>query len=317
MNANTVKRLPRNLRLGGTHLYQGQGTGEPPEPDGVRRVNEQCVELETYANFTQSSTASAIGLSVIGAIAITIFGLFIIGPESLTSAIVVDMVLTAPLLPAMISVFYFASGAHRCRGGFIHIHRGTRKLYFIYPNDLTRLHVLDWDRLEVLAGYIPIVSSSGYASRHPLYLIGVDYFMDPPTEICAACGNLGLVDGDRSARSLWAYLQAFMAHGPDGLPAPPPLPPRLSRWQATLQPYRVWYAGLRRKLTKSYGWLWAPITVPLWLGWLMINAFPDSVEAWLQYNVPYATFPEEIDALCGFAEKRKPVIRVNGEIIEP
>ncbi len=34
------------------------------------------------------------------------------------------------------------------------------------------LHVLNFDQLEVLAGYIPIVSSSGYATRHPLYLIG-------------------------------------------------------------------------------------------------------------------------------------------------
>ncbi|KUY92255.1 hypothetical protein WS48_25435 [Burkholderia sp. RF7-non_BP1] len=209
----------------------------------------------------------------------------------------------------MAFLFYYASGAHRCRG--------TRKLYFTYPNDLTRLHALDWDQLEVLAGFIPIVSASGYASRHPLYLIGVDHAMDPPTEICAAAGNLGLVDGDRSARALWAYLQAFMAHGPEGLPEPAPLPPRLSRGQATLQPYRDWYTGLRRTLAKPHGKLWTPITIPLWLGWLLINAFPNSVEAWLQYHVPYATFPKEIDELCGFAEKRKPVIRVNGEIIEP
>ncbi|MCO7517104.1 hypothetical protein [Pseudomonas putida] len=63
--------------------------------------------------------------------------------------------------------------------------------------------------------------------------------------------------------------------------------------------------------------VWAPITIPAWIIWLLINAYPDSVEAWLQYNVPYATFPAEIDVLCGFAEKRKPVIRVNGERIDP
>lgn len=46
----------------------------------------------------------------------------------------------------------------------------------------------------------------------------------------------------------------------------------------------------------------APITIPLWLGWLLINAFPDSVEAFIQYNVPYTQFPKDIDQLCGFNE---------------
>ncbi|WP_139026486.1 DUF6708 domain-containing protein [Achromobacter arsenitoxydans] len=227
-----------------------------------------------------------------------------------------DIALYIPLLPAIISLFYFAGGAHRSRGGFIRIHRETRKLYFIYPRQ-KRLHVLDWDQLEVLAGFIPIVSASGYASRHPLYLIGIDYSMDPPTEICAACGNLGLFDGDRSARSLWSYLQVFMERGPDDLPRPAPIPPRQSRWQSTLQPYRDWRAGLRRTLAKPYGLLKTPITIPLWLGWLLINAFPDSVEAFIQYNVPYTQFPKEIDRLCGFEVKRKPVIRVDGERIDP
>jgi hypothetical protein len=36
----------------------------------------------------------------------------------------------------------------------------------------------------------------------------------------------------------------------------------------------------------------------------------------IQYNVPYTPFPREIDKLCGFVEKRKPVIRVNGKIID-
>ncbi|WP_156441319.1 MULTISPECIES: hypothetical protein [unclassified Burkholderia] len=307
--SETVKRLPRNLRLGGTQLYCGQETGVPPRPDGVRRVNAQCVELETYANLTHSSTAGFIGIVFVAAVAITLLMLIVFGWASITHELITSLAFCVCLVVAMAFLFYYASGAHRCRG--------TRKLYFTYPNDLTRLHALDWDQLEVLAGFIPIVSASGYASRHPLYLIGVDHAMDPPTEICAAAGNLGLVDGDRSARALWAYLQAFMAHGPEGLPEPAPLPPRLSRGQATLQPYRDWYTGLRRTLAKPHGKLWTPITIPLWLGWLLINAFPNSVEAWLQYHVPYATFPKEIDELCGFAEKRKPVIRVNGEIIEP
>ncbi len=36
----------------------------------------------------------------------------------------------------------------------------------------------------------------------------------------------------------------------------------------------------------------------------------------IQYNVPYTLFPKEIDKLCDFDEKRKPVIRVNGERID-
>lgn len=226
-----------------------------------------------------------------------------------------EIALYIPVLPAMISIFYFASGAHRNRGAYIRIHRRTRKLYFIYPRQ-KRLHVLDWDQLEAVAGYVPIVSASGYASRHPLYLFGVDYSMDPPTEICAACGNLGLFDGDRSAKALWSYLQVFMERGPEGLPKPAPLPPRGSRWRETQQPYRDWYAGLRRRLAKPYGMFKAPLTIPLWLGWLLIDAFPDSVEAFIQYNVPYTQFPKEIDRLCGFDEKRRPVIRVNGERID-
>lgn len=315
MTAN-FKRLPKSFRYGGTQLNKGSITDEPPQPDGVRRVSDQCVELESYANLVQSGSASFIGMSAVAALPIMLFIFYLIGFRNL---IYKDFALAAffsSLMILMAFLFYFASGAHRSRGAFIRIHRGTRKLYFIYPRQ-KRLHVLDWDQLEALAGYIPIVSASGYASRHPLYLIGVDHSMDPPTEICAACGNLGLFDGDRSAKALWSYLQAFMERGPEGLPEPAPLPPRRSRWQEAVQPYREWYAGLRRRLLGPYGLLKAPLTIPLWLGWLLINAFPESVEAFIQYNVPYATFPREIDQLCGFAEKRKPVIRVNGERIEP
>jgi len=250
-------------------------------------------------------------MSIIVTIAGLIASVFALGPANVDVKAILILVAWSPALTGIAFIFYITSGAHRSRGAFIRIHRGTRKLYFIYPRQ-KRLHVLDWDQLEALAGYVPIVSASGYASRHPLYLLGVDYSMDPPTEICAACGNLGLFDGDRSAKALWSYLQAFMERGPGGLPKPAPLPPRQSRWQETQQPYRDWYAGLRRSLAKPYGMLKAPLTIPLWLGWLLISAFPDSVEAFIQYNVPYTQFPKEIDRLCGFDEKRRPVIRVNG-----
>ncbi|AIR89453.1 hypothetical protein LK03_09250 [Pseudomonas cremoricolorata] len=69
-------------------------------------------------------------------------------------------------------------------------------------------------------------------------------------------------------------------------------------------------------MAKPYGLLKAPITIPLWLGWLLINAYPESFENFIQYNVPYSKFPKEIDKLCGFQDKRKPVIRVNGTRID-
>lgn len=226
------------------------------------------------------------------------------------------MLAITPAATVIAFIFYFAGGTHKSRGAYIRIHRDTRKLYFVYPRQ-KGLHVLAWDQLEALAGYIPVVSASGYFSRHPLYLIGVDYTMDPPTEICAACGNLGLFNGDQSAKELWAYLLAFMEHGPEGLPEPAPLSPRLTRAQEALQPYREWYAGLRRKLGQRNGIFKAPITIPLWLVLLLIEAYPDSVEAFLQYNVPYAQFPEHINQICGFDQSRTPIIRVNGERIEP
>jgi len=311
-----IKRLPKSLRFGGTPLHKNRPSEEKPQPDGVRRVNEQCVELETYANFAQSSSAGHIGMSIVVTVASILLMLAILDRDKITSETLLSFALAAPFLPALSLLFYFAGGAHRSRGAYVRINRLTRKLYFVYPRK-KRVHQLEWEHIEALAGYIPIITGTINASRHPLYLIGVDYSMQPPTEICVACGNLGVFEGDRSAKALWSYLQAFMARGPQGLPVPAPLPPRLSRKQETFKPYRDWYAGLQRRLAKPYGWLKAPITLPLWLGWLFINAFPDSVEAFIQYNVPYAQFPKEIDRLCGFDDKRTPVIRVNGERIEP
>ncbi|WP_443111562.1 DUF6708 domain-containing protein [Burkholderia sp. FERM BP-3421] len=171
-------------------------------------------------------------MSVVVFIFAVVLGIFALGPASIEPDTILVMLSGLPVSIGMAFIFYLASGAHRSRGAFIRIHRGTRKLYFIYPRQ-KRLHVLDWNHLEAVAGYVPIVSASGYASRHPLYLIGVDHSMDPPTEICAACGNLGLFDGDRSAKSLWSYLQVFMERGLENLPKPAQVPPRRCRWQET------------------------------------------------------------------------------------
>ncbi|MCU6617749.1 hypothetical protein OCO52_14805 [Achromobacter mucicolens] len=311
-----VKRLPKNLRFGATPLSVSSCASHKPQPDGVRRINEKCVELETYPNYIRSGTAGYIGMSALVSAIAFASSLLALGPAKVDLETFLIMLSGLPVSIGLAFVFYIASGTHRSRGAFIRIHRDTRKLYFVsLPQQ--RLHALDWDHIEALAGYIPIISTGGYTSRKPLYLIGVDRDMSPPTEICVACGNLGLFDGDRSAKALWANLHAFMAQGPEGLPEPAPLPPRLSRRQETLQPYRKWYAELRRRLVEPYGMLKAPITIPLWIILLLIEAYPDSVEAFLQYHVPYTPFPPDIDQLCGFDEIQSPVIGVSGDRIQP
>lgn len=227
MSATPIKRLPKSLRFGSTLLHYGYSTGETAEPDGVRRISSQCVELETFANFNQTGSVFFIGMSIVCAVGFSIFITCLVRYLTPDFAIDINKRLEIIFLPWLLVIFglvnYFASGAHRSRGAFIRIHRGTRKLYYIFPGK-KHLHILDWDRLEILAGYVPIVTGSVNTSRHPLYLIGVDYSLAKPAEVCVACGNLGLFDGDRSAKSLWEYLQRFMDYGPQGLPEPPPLP---------------------------------------------------------------------------------------------
>ena len=298
MNQN-IKRLPNSLRLGGTPLDRAGTASVPPKPDGVRRANESCVELETYANYVHGGAASFVAMSIVVSIVAFFAGVIAIGVEDISGEQLMIMLALSPTLTIMALIFYFAGGTHKSRGAYVRVHRGTRKLYFVYPRQ-KRTHVLAWDQLEAVAGYIPIISANGYFSRHPLYLIGVDYSMDPPSEVCVACGNLGLFTGDQSAKGLWSYLFSFMENGPQGLPKPALLAPRLSRAEETLKPYRNWYIGLRHKLSQPNGILKAPITIPFWLILLVIEAYPDSFEAFLQYNVPFAQFPEEIDRLCGF-----------------
>jgi hypothetical protein len=285
----------------------------------VRRINRQCIELETFANLTRSGAAIFIGMSMVVAVATS--ALIAILIHYLTPDLVLGIngwfdVILIPWLLVIFAMFcYFVGGTHRSRGAFIRIHRGTRKLYYIFPGK-QHLHILDWDQLEVLAGYIPIVSGSGYASRHPLYLIGIDYGLPEPGEVCVACGNLGVYDGDRSAKSLWEYLQQFMANGPEGLPEPPVQASRMTRREATWRPVHEWKQFLLKSLTTTRGKLWAPVMLPLQVFWLFFWVLPNCLEEFILYHVPYTAFPKGIDELCGFAEKRKPIIRVNGKIVD-
>ncbi|NER65504.1 hypothetical protein G3436_18580 [Pseudomonas sp. MAFF212427] len=310
-----VKRLPENFRFGSTPLYHFYSTGEKPEADGVRRTTENCIELETFSNSNKAGAAHFIGLSIIVTTLTILLGMSAIGFEKITRETTITAFLIALFPPMIGGAFYFLSGNHRCRGSFIRIHRGTRKVYYIFPGQ-KELHILDWDQLEALAGYIPIISGSINTSRHPLYLVGIDHAMKPPTEICLCCGNLGIYDGDRSAKSLWSYLQHFMANGPDGLPEPPPLPARMTRKQATLRHFQEWKSALNNSLSSRRGKRWAPIRLPVRVFWLFWHIFPQCLAEFIQYNVPYTQFPREIDELCGFVQKRKTIIRVNGKRVD-
>src|SRR5437868_14527822 len=77
MSAASIKRLPNSLRFGGTRLHHGYTTGQAPQPDGVRRVNEHCIELESFANLTRSGSAIFIGMSTVTACAISTYLWFI------------------------------------------------------------------------------------------------------------------------------------------------------------------------------------------------------------------------------------------------
>ncbi|NIF26638.1 hypothetical protein F3J44_09585 [Pantoea sp. Tr-811] len=304
-----IKNLPKSLKAGGTILPHALNHHILPLPDGVHRINDTCIELETYSNLTRSGSAMFIGLSaLLSLIFLVVVAIFV----STDSKVLLIALAWSPLTPCIALAMYFASGAHRCRGAYIRINRITRKLYFIYPNNQKHMHIIDWDKIEAMAGFIPIVSSYGYSSRHPLYLFAIDYRMSPPTEICAACGNLSALDNGRSARALWEYLQRFMSDGIQNLPLPPKRAEKLSRLDSTIQPYREWVKDIQENHSKTRAWLWSPLTIPLAIFLLLFYTYPNSVEAWIQYNVPYVKFPHENDVLCGFAEKRKPVIRVNG-----
>ena len=317
-----VQRIPRSLLLGAKTLSKGrpQKISIPEtlihEALGVSRVNDHCVELNTYGNNVRNVYASFIGISMVMSVFLSI-GILNIIPEPLSWRILLAQIAACSAFIAISVLMYlcvhFLFG--KFRGGFIRIHRDTQKLYFVTPRD-QRLLTLEWDEIRALAGYIPIVSAGGYTSRYPLYLIATDWTQSPPKEVCVSCGNLGWRDGGSSAKELWDYLQIFMEHGPATLPQPPPIPPRLPRKETFLRFYRDWADKYRRDLATPKGKRWAVLVIPAKILALICIVFPDSLAEFIEYNVPYTSFPKEIDALCGFQEKRVPIMRLNGERID-
>ncbi len=281
----------------------------------IRRISEKAIELEPFGNLMRNVFASGIGvLFVMGTGISAVIWIFAPPPD----ALMVFLHLLLPCLAAGFGCFPYFLTRHysgKFRGGFIRIHRGTRRLYVVTPRD-QQLRILEWDQIQALAGYVPMVGAAGYSSQYPLYLIAVDWNQTPPAEVCVSCGNLGWRDGGSSAKELWDCLRIFMEHGADALPQPPPIPPRLPRKETFLRFYRDWADKYRRDLATPKGKRWAVLVIPAKILALICIVFPDSLAEFIEYNVPYTSFPKEIDALCGFQEKRVPIMRLNGERID-
>lgn len=317
-----VERLPRSLLIGAKGLaYRDIRRPKPidAESEGmfaIRRINEHAIELEAFGNLMRNVFAGGIGaMLVLGTIISMLIGIFV--PDPLTPLMVFMLFVSPWILAVFGSLPYFLTRHYsgKFRGGFIRIHRGTRKLYFVSARD-ERLLTLEWDQIQALAGYVPTFSAAGYSSQYPLYLIAVDWTQTPPTEVCVSCGNLGWRDDGDSAQQLWDCLRIYMEHGPDALPKPPPIRRRLSRKQSFLRFYRDWADKFRRDLATPKGKRWAMVVIPAKILALIFIVFPDSVGEFIDYGVPYTSFPKEIDELCGFVEKRVPIMRLNGERVD-
>ncbi|RQS72618.1 hypothetical protein DID96_10370 [Burkholderia sp. Bp8963] len=307
----TLRRLPTSLLIGATRLRRGVLNRHAilSMPDllrqafGVRRVNAQCVELELQGNILRNVYASGIGVVAIACLGISALGLYVVDAR-MTWRLVTYPIGMSVLAVFVAGVIYLLtrSFSGRFRGSFVRLHRGTRKLYVVSPYD-QHFTELDWDALQAFAGYVPVVSAAGYSDLYPLYLIGIDTHRTPPHEICVSCGNMGWRDQGASAQQLWDYLQIFMDEGADALTKPPPVPPRLSRKHTFLRCYRDWAAKFRTDLPTAKDGLRKPWLVLGKLIWLVCMVFPDSLAEVIEYNVPYARFPDEIDALCGLADE--------------
>lgn len=154
----------------------------------MRRINDQCVEVGAFANSLLSADAQFLGFSVLLAISgieLLWFGMSgaELSPEPPLTGEDWLMILVLPWIIVVLALIsYFLRGVGRSRGIFIRINRRTRKIYYMMPKE-AHMHVLEWDSIEAMGGYAPMISASGYTSFNPLYLIGVDYTMKSPTEV--------------------------------------------------------------------------------------------------------------------------------------
>ncbi len=268
---------------------------------GVRRINETSLEVESGGRLVKNVYGSAIGVLFLMGVGVSSIMSLII-PRPIPS----EVWLVIALLPIFSATFgYLLYAATRSmRGSHVRLNRETRKIYYVFPRN-QQLVTLDWNEVQPVAGYVPIVGAAGYTTRHPLCLVGIDWTQSPPQEVSVSCGNLGWRDQGKSARELWGYMQHFMEGGPEGLPAPPPLPPRMSRKQTFLYGYRQWAAKFREDLSTPKGKRWLLLWAPAKVLWLITIVFPDSIGDYLDYSVPEIQFPKEIDVLCGFESSNR------------
>lgn len=317
-NNDAIQRLPSGLFIGATPLRHGVPTGEKGPISawdvgqmlGVRRLNDQCVELQSADTTGNRQLAAGwVGRSILIALAGCIFlwvlwnyaGVDPQGPQNASDWLTIICV---PWLVVIVALLiYLLSGAWSNRGTFIRLHRGARKLYCVAPGE-DDLITLDWDQLVPMAGYMPTFTTGVYTTRHPLFLVGVDRSTTPPRERCLACGNLGWRDEGQTAKQLWDYLQRFMAEGAGGLIAPPPVPPRGTRTQSFTRRFHEWSAELRKELPTTKDRWCSPWRMFCKGFWLVADVFPDALGDWLQYNVPYTRFPKAIDELCDMPSPR-------------
>jgi hypothetical protein len=311
-NNDSVQRLPSGLFIGATQLRHGVPTGDKGPVNawdvgqmlGVRRLNDQCVELQPADTTGNRQLAAGwVGRAMLVSIFASIAMWLIAKPDQMTSRVLLEIIFIPWLLVIFALFIYVFSGAWSNRGTFIRLHRGTRKLYYVPPGE-DDLITLDWDQLVPMAGYMPTFAAGVYTTRHPLFLVGVDRSTTPARERCMICGNLGWRDDGQTAKQLWDYLQCFMAEGSQALIPPPPVPPRGTRTQSFTRRFHEWSAELRKELPTAKDRWHAPWQV-FWKGfWLVTDVFPDALGDWLQYNVPYTRFPKAIDELCDMSSPR-------------
>lgn len=300
-----VKRLPSNVLAGATSidLAGSRRFSKKISSDcvsrglGVRRINESCLEVHSGARLIKSAHGSAIGAFFVVGVFISVFiSLIIPGPYP------VDVFLTLLFLPILLSViglaFYLST--RNSGDGHVRISRKTGKIYYVIPSEW-RLVTLEWQEIQPMVANLHVGGGlSGGTVLNPLFLVGVDLTQSPPREASVSCGNLGWRDSGESARQLLSYINHFMDYGPQGLPMPGALPPKMSRKDTFLYGYRQWAKKFREDLSTPKGKRWVAFWAPAKVLWLITMVFPESIGAYLDYTVPETRFPEEIDTICGF-----------------
>ena len=300
-----IKKLPsyvlegaRPISRSGPSGFKGEVSQEcVNEYLGVRRLNEMCLEVFSGGRTIKSAYSSAIGVMfLVGILSdLAVFSM-ISGPYELE--IVFAIIITPIVFSAIGGLMYLITRGSQ--GSHVRISRKTGKIYYVIPGEL-RLVTLDWQEIQPMAASFFIAGGpAGHTVLNPLFLVGVDWTKSPPQEASISCGNIGWRDNGKSACELFSYIQHFMDYGPQGLPMPGPLPPKMSRKDTFLHGYRQWAKKFRDDLSTPKGKRWAVLWAPAKVLWLIAMVFPDSIGAYLDYTVPEVRFPEEIDLLCGF-----------------